>query len=69
MKRTYLILSLLCAVGGVYAQNDFQDEYNQFKKDSKDSYEKFRQEANKEYAEFMEQAWKSYGINPNRSLD
>lgn len=62
MKRTYLILSLLWAVGGVYAQDDSLDEYNKFKEDSKSSYDKFRQEANKEYAEFMEQAWKSYGI-------
>lgn len=62
MKRTYLILLLLWAVGGVYAQDDFLDEYNKFKEDSKSSYDKFRQEANKEYAEFMEQAWKSYGI-------
>ena len=62
MKKVCLILSLLWGVGTVYAQDDFMDEYNSFKKESKDSYDKFRQRANKEYAEFMEKAWKSYGI-------
>lgn len=38
--------------------NDFQSQYENFKKQAKAEYEDFRAQCNAEYVEFVKEAWK-----------
>ena len=45
--------------------NDFQAQYEAFRKNAKTVYEDFRAQCNAEYAKFLEQAWKEYKVLPS----
>jgi hypothetical protein len=44
--------------------NDFQSQYENFKKQAKAEYEDFRAQCNAEYVEFVKEAWKEYKALP-----
>ena len=44
--------------------DDFQSQYENFKKQAKAEYEDFRAQCNAEYAEFVKEAWKEYKLLP-----
>ena len=44
--------------------NDFQSQYENFKKQAKTEYGNFRAQCNAKYVEFVKEAWKEYKILP-----
>lgn len=68
ISPTYSILVigtfLLAPTTSSAQTNDFQSQYENFKKQAKTDYEDFRSQCNAEYAEFVKEAWKEYQTLP-----
>lgn len=61
---TIFIAFILAPITSSAQTDDFQSQYENFKRQAKAEYEDFRAQCNAEYAEFVKEAWKKYKMLP-----
>ncbi len=61
MRKTILVIFILCSGYAGAQDRDLLKEYEEFRQKATQEYNDFRDKANAEYAEFMRQAWKEFG--------